>query len=117
MTYQQNKIWENSYTLWSDAVAKSPESNTANAMMGVVYMELGMDEEAVGYLEKAVQILPYDYLSRNNLGIVYQRLNQPEKALEEFLKALWLKPDDEMIQLNLSLFIKERRINEGPKRS
>lgn len=109
MTYQQNKIWENSYTLWSDAVAKSPESNTANAMMGVVYMELGMDEEAVGYLEKAVQILPYDYLSRNNLGIVYQRLNQPEKALEEFLKALWLKPDDEMIQLNLSLFYQREK--------
>ncbi|MGB9630193.1 MAG: tetratricopeptide repeat protein, partial [Thermodesulfobacteriota bacterium] len=112
MTYKQNKIWENSYTLWADAVEKFPESNTANAMMGVVYMELGMDKEAIEFLEKAVQILPYDYLSRNNLGIVYERLNQPEKALEEFLKAIWLKPDDESIQLNLSLFYQRQRAYE-----
>ena len=58
MTIQQNQIWENSYTLWSDAVEKYPESNTANALMGVVYMDLGMDEKAAEYLEKAVQILP-----------------------------------------------------------
>lgn len=112
MTYKQNRVWENSYTLWADAVEKAPESNTANAMMGVVYMELGMDEEAVGYLEKAVQILPYDYLSRNNLGIVYERLNQPQRALEEFLKAIWLRPDDETIQLNLSLFYQRQKAYE-----
>ena len=82
VTFQQNKVWENSYTLWADAVEKQPESNTANALMGVVYMELGMDEKAVEYLEKAVYFLPYDYESRNNLGIVYGRLDQPEKALE-----------------------------------
>ena len=41
MTIRQNKIWENSYTLWADAVEKHPNSNTANALMGVVYLELG----------------------------------------------------------------------------
>jgi len=39
MTLRQNTIWENSYTLWADAVEKSPNSNAANALMGVVYME------------------------------------------------------------------------------
>ena len=88
MTIRQNTIWENSYTLWSDAVEKHPESNTANALMGVVYMELGMDQDAVKYLEKAVQLLPYDYHSRNNLGIVYGRSDEPEKALKEFATAI-----------------------------
>src|SRR4030042_2247567 len=82
MTIHQNKIWENSYTLWADAVEKHPGSNTANALMGVVYMELGLDEEAVKYLEKAVQLLPYDYKSRNNLGIVYGKLGDYEKGLK-----------------------------------
>jgi len=104
MTIQQNRIWENSYTLWSDAVEKYPESNTANALLGIVYMDLGMDEKAAEYLEKAVQILPIDYESRNNLGIVYGRLDQPEKALEELLTAMALKPDNVAIQINLSLF-------------
>jgi tetratricopeptide (TPR) repeat protein len=109
MTIQQNRIWENSYTLWSDAVEKQPESNTANSLMGVVYMELGMDEKAVEYLEKAVQILPYDYESRNNLGIVYGRLGEPEKALQELLIADQLKPDRYAIRINLSVhYLREK---------
>ena len=103
MTIHQNKIWENSYTLWADAVEKHPDSNTANALMGVAYMELGMDEEAVKYLEKAVQLLPYDYQSRNNLGIVYGKLGDYEKALNELEKAIWLDPNNDSIKINLSI--------------
>src|SRR4030042_617823 len=103
MTIRQNKIWETSYTLWADAVEKHPDSNTANALMGVAYMELGMDEEAVKYLEKAVQLLPYDYQSRNNLGIVYGKLGDYEKALNELEKAIWLDPNNDSIKINLSI--------------
>ena len=109
MTIRQNQIWENSYTLWADAVEKYPDSNTANALMGVVYMELGMDEKAVGYLEKAVQVLPYDYQSRDNLGIVYGNLGQPEKALKEFMTAIWLNPEDDTIKINLSVFYQRQK--------
>jgi protein O-mannosyl-transferase len=104
MTLRQNTIWRNSLTLWADAAEKSPGSNTANALMGVVCMDLGMDEEAVKYLERAVEILPYDYLSRNNLGIVYGRSGEPEKALREFAVAMRLRPDDDTIKINLSVF-------------
>ncbi len=109
MTIRQNQIWENSYTLWADAVEKYPDSNTANALMGVVYMELGMDEKAVGYLEKAIQVLPYDYQSRNNLGIIYGKLEQPEKALKELMTAIWLKPEDDAIKINLSVFYQRQK--------
>jgi tetratricopeptide (TPR) repeat protein len=109
MTIQQNKIWENSYTLWSDAVEKSPESNTANALMGVVYMELGMDEKAVEYLEKAVQLLPIDYESRNNLGLVYGRLDKPEEALKELMTAMSLKPEYDIIKINVAVFYQRQR--------
>ena len=102
MTIGQNKIWENSYTLWADAVEKHPNSNTANALMGVVYMDLGMHEKAIPYLEKAVQILPYDYQSRNNLGIVYGKLNQPEKGLKELIIAISLMPEYDNLKINLS---------------
>jgi Flp pilus assembly protein TadD len=109
MTLRQNQIWENSYTLWADAVEKYPDSNTANALMGVVYMELGMDGKAVEYLEQAVRVLPYDYQSRNNLGIVYGRLNQPEKALRELMTAIWLKPEDDTYKINLSVFYQRQK--------
>jgi tetratricopeptide (TPR) repeat protein len=110
MTIRQNTLWENSYTLWADAVEKNPESSTANALMGVVYMdELGNDQEAVKHLEKAIQLFPNDYQSRNNLGIVYGRLNEPEKALKEFATAIALRPDDDTIKINLSVFYQKRK--------
>jgi len=109
MTIRQNTIWENSYTLWTDAVEKHPASSTANALMGVVYMEIAMDQEAVKYLERAVELLPYDYQSRNNLGIVYGRLDEPEKALKEFATAIQLRPDDDTIKINLSVFYQRQK--------
>lgn len=116
MTVRQNTIWENSYTLWADAVEKHPESNTANALMGVVYMELGMDEDAVKYLERAIALLPYDYQSKNNLGIVYGRLGHHEKAVNELLTAIWLRPDNDSIKVNLSVFYqKEKKYDEAEK--
>ncbi len=109
VTIHQNKVWENSYTLWSDAVAKHPESNTANALMGVVYMDLGMDEEAIKHLEKAIQILPYDYQSRNNLGIVYGKVGQFERAYQELMLAIHLDPENDNIKINLGiLFLRQK---------
>ena len=116
MTIRQNTIWQNSLTLWADAVEKSPKSNTANALMGVVCMDLGMDEEAVKYLERAVEILPYDYQSRNNLGIVYGRSGEPEKALREFAMAMRLRPDDDTIKINLSVFYYGQKEYENAER-
>jgi len=116
MTIRQNTIWQNSYTLWADAVEKHPNSNTANALMGVVYLELGMDEEAVKYLEQAIALLPYDYQSKNNLGIVYGRLGYYEKAVNELLTAIWLRPDNDSIKINLSvLYQKEKKYDEAEK--
>jgi len=109
MTIRQNTIWENSYTLWTDAVEKHPGSNTANALVGVVYMELAMDEDAIRHLEKAVQLLPKDYLSRNNLGIIYGRIGEPEKALKELMTAIQLRPNDDTIKINLSVFYQRQK--------
>ena len=103
ITIQQNRIWKNSFTLWDDAVRNYPESNTANALMGVVYMNSGMYQEAMKYLEKAIQILPSDYHSRNNLGVIYGKLGQSEKGVNELLVAIRLRPKDDAIRINLSV--------------
>jgi Flp pilus assembly protein TadD len=109
MTIQQNKVWENSYTLWMDAVEKNPKSNTANALLGAVYMELEMNEEAATHLEKALQIFPLDYESRNNLGIVYGRLGMPEKAFQELTTALAINPGNDTIRINLALHYQRQK--------
>jgi tetratricopeptide (TPR) repeat protein len=114
MTIQQNMVWHDSYTLWSDAVEKYPESQTANALMGVVHVDRREDEKAIPYLEKAVQILPRDYLSHNNLGVAYGRLGQFEKAMREYQIAMQLRPDDPAPKINLSLlYLKQREFDRA----
>jgi len=79
----------------------------------VVYMEIAMDQEAVKYLEKAVEILPYDYQSRNNLGIVYGRLNEYGKAFKELMTAIWLQPENDNMKINLAVL--HQRMGEYDK--
>jgi superkiller protein 3 len=63
----------------------------------------------VTYLEKAVQLTPYDYQSRNNLGIIYGRQGQTEKALNEFATAIRLKPDEDPIKINLAVLYERQK--------
>ncbi len=103
VTVRQNAVWHDSYALWSDAVEKSPDSNTANAMMGVVYTDLRMDEKARACLEKAVQILPRDYHSHNNLGVIYGRLGMFEEAADQFRIAVGIRPKEDACRINLAI--------------
>jgi len=63
-----------------------------------------------------VEILPYDYQSRNNLGIVYGRSGEAEKALREFAVAMRLRPDDDTIKINLSVFYQRQKEYENAER-
>ena len=107
LTIQQNRVWKNSFTLWSDAVQKYPEAHLANNMMGVVYLDEGKYEKALPYLSKAVEVVPTDIISRNNLAVTYFKLGNPERALKEFLAILRIRPDDEMVKFKVALFYGE----------
>ncbi len=108
MTVYQNRIWKDSFTLWSDALAKDPRNNVAMNSLGVVYLDNGMDEKAFELLKKAVEINPIDPLAHNNLGIAYQNLGEYGKSEYHFLRALSLKPDLQEPRVNLgNLFVRK----------
>ena len=115
LTVQQNKVWKNSFTLWSDAIRKYPGANLANAMMGEVYLAEEKYDKALPYLAKAVQIIPTDIISRNALGITYLKLGDPEKALREFLAILRIRPDDEMVRFKVAVLYGEQNEEQKSK--
>jgi tetratricopeptide (TPR) repeat protein len=102
MTVQQNRVWRDSFSLWSDSVRKYPWSNLGNAMMGTVLLKRGEDREAVKHLERAIRVRPTDALSRAFLGYAYDRLDQPAKALEQLWEAVRLMPNETAIRLQLA---------------
>ncbi len=109
MTIQQNKVWKDSFSLWSDAIGKYPEGNLANGMMGLVSMDQGHYERALPYLEKAVRIRPSDVISRKNLGITYMKLGDLGKATKEFLAVLQQTPEDETLKFTVAVLYGEQK--------
>ena len=101
ITIIQNKVWQNSLTLWMDNVEKYPKSDTALVNLAVVYSKIGEYKKAKELLEKELKILPFDYEAHNNLGVVYQNLKEYPKAAREFVIALKIKPGYPLAWKNL----------------
>jgi protein O-mannosyl-transferase len=83
-TILRNRIWRNDLTLFSDVVAKSPESEIGNGNLGRALMAAGRYDEAVGRFRKAVQVNPESVKGRYHLGSALAKAGRPEEAVVEF---------------------------------
>jgi len=61
----------------------------------------GDNDQALAYLQRAVQLMPVDEKIRNDLGVVYFNQRRLEEARFEFLTAMELKPNDQLAAVNL----------------
>ncbi|MBW2058333.1 MAG: tetratricopeptide repeat protein, partial [Deltaproteobacteria bacterium] len=102
MTVIQNRIWKDSFTLWSETLARDPKNTVAMNGLGVLYLENGTNDKALEVLEGAAEINPSDPLIRNNLGIAYERIGEYEKSEEQYQRALSLSPGHYEARINLS---------------
>jgi Flp pilus assembly protein TadD len=101
MTVRQNRIWKDSFTLWSETLARNPKNPVAMNGLAVLFLDKDMNENALELLEKAVQISPLDYLAHNNIGVVYERMGQYEQSEYHYRTSLALKPDYRNPRANL----------------
>jgi tetratricopeptide (TPR) repeat protein len=58
LTMQRNHAWKNDYNLWSDTVAKSPDSHVAHNNLGVAYEHKGLFDDALHEYETAISLDP-----------------------------------------------------------
>ena len=91
-TFARNNIWKTEYSLWRDAVSKSPGKARPWANLGYSVMLLDSTDRAIVYFEKALSINPEFSNALNNLGLIWQRKNRPQKAMEYFRQAVKLSP-------------------------
>jgi protein O-mannosyl-transferase len=94
-TWQRNRIWENEFTLWSDAAAKSP-----TPLVPVAYVHLGNYAKDAGqlaaaerYFRRALEISPDHVAARNNLGIILQGLDRVAEAIAIYQDITLDRPD------------------------
>lgn len=90
---KRNTIWRDGYSLWSDTVAKMPNSSQAHNNLGVVYFKQGRYDEAIGEFLKALKLRFDNELAHYNLGLEYLRQDRYGEAIYELKTALRFKPD------------------------
>ena len=103
-TYTRNLVWQDEVSLWSDAVAKAPESAVAHKNLGrtVLAVATAMGEtplagdalrQAEDHLRKAVALDPNDTDATQALGVAVMRQGRPDEALDLFRDVLRQDPD------------------------
>ncbi len=92
-TYHRNSIWQDSISLWSDVVSKSPHNPRAHHNLGFALAEQGRTEDAIKHYLQALQIKPDAEIPHYNIGLALDKLGHTKGAIKHYLEALRIKPD------------------------
>ena len=92
LSIQRLRVFQNSETLWTDAINKNPKNAFAYNNRGNYLRQNGQFEKAITDYNKALNVNPKYYFSLNNRGKVYLDLGKIDLALEDFNKALIIEP-------------------------
>jgi len=88
----QAACWRDGVTLFSRAVALTPENYLAHNHLGVAYDRAGEPDRAAEEYRKTLAIAPDYALAYYNLGRALTESNKVEEAIGEFRKAISLSP-------------------------
>ncbi len=85
---QRVGVWKNSETLWTDVIAKYPDSYDAYNSRGYYYLKEKMFDRALPDLSKSIEMHPGYLDALNNRGSVYRMQNQPRLAIADYNTAI-----------------------------
>lgn len=91
-TYLQTNAWQNSVTLFANAVETNPRHAHAFALLGEALVNAGQFAAAKECVEKAVELKPADDSVRMSKAFVHARLDEFQAAVEEYQKACQIAP-------------------------
>jgi len=111
-TIARNRDWQDSFTLWSKTVARSPDSGVAHGSLGRAYQEQGRLPEAIAAYEKAVKLMPHHYKAYYNLGVVYDQIGRIDKAVDNYTKSILIHGGFANAHFNLANIYHKRGLTD-----
>ena len=97
VTFQQNKIWKNSATLFSHVLKYYDKTTTPWGNRANYFRDIGETQKAFHDYSQVIKLKPNEPNPYNSIGKLYFNFNHPDslkKALFYCNKAIELKPDD-----------------------
>lgn len=91
-TFSRNKVWQDEYTLWEDALKKSPGKPRVLYNFGNKNREIGKNAEAIQLYKKTLQIDPLYVDAQLNLGAAHENMGDFEEAVYAYARAIEIDP-------------------------
>jgi len=91
-TILRNFTWSSYWTLWEDAVDKSPHKGRPHVGLGLALNHVGRRGEAIAEFKKAIQLNPRAGEAYLNLGYIYFHQGKLEEAIQAFQTSIVLGP-------------------------
>jgi protein O-mannosyl-transferase len=114
LTYQRNKVWENGFTLWDDAVQKSPHKARPYNGRGLAYYDQGKFTQAISDFDKEIALDPNFAEAYGNRGDVYSDQGEYTQAISDFTKAIEINPQFAGVYNNRAgIYLKQNNINQA----
>jgi len=88
----RNRVWRDDLALWTDTVAKSPDSAYAHVELGILLAERGELVRAIEEYRTALRLAPGMARAHGNLGVAYEKAGRLDLALPHHLAAVQLDP-------------------------
>jgi tetratricopeptide (TPR) repeat protein len=86
LTWQQTKVWHDSWSLWRRAIAVDPSCVMAHTNLGVLERKAGNTDKAIEHYRTALTLKPDDPVLMNNLA--YALRMQDDSNLDEAISLL-----------------------------
>jgi len=101
LTWQQTRYWSNSVALWTRVIDLDPRNDIATYNLAIALAEGGHEDEAIGWYERTLALVPEQELARQNLALLQaaraeregNRLAQAgrlDEAADQYARALAL---------------------------
>jgi protein O-mannosyl-transferase len=100
-TWQRTWVYESQETLWSDTLAKNPNSWVGHNNLGFALTKRGQIDEAMAQYEKGLEINPNQAAGHYDLGVVFYQKRQLAEAIAQYQKAIEINPIFAGARLNL----------------
>ena len=89
------------------ATEVDPKNKFAWNNLGLTYLALRQNDQAISSFQKQLEVNPYDEFANNNLGRVYWQMRQYDDAVKAFNKQLETNPLDKFAHANLGVMYAE----------
>jgi len=92
LSIHRNNIWENSYTLWSDSVKKSPKRERSWYWLASYYTSQRDMESAMNAYNTSIENNPRFPLAYSGRGNLKKEMGDVKGAIQDYDKAIQLDP-------------------------